>query len=73
MIEFTEDTDGYLAGSRHSLGAGIEDAYVVYRRTAKYVTDPAEEPKADPDAKSDSKFSDARADKMTRPEQVKRK
>lgn len=73
MIQFTEDTDEYKAGSRHSFTAGIEDAYVEHRKTAKYVTDPAEEPKADAADKPDGKFADARADKMTRPEQVKRK
>lgn len=64
MIEFTEDTDGYEKGTRHAFTVGIEDAYVVHRRTAKYVRE-------EPDA--GEKFADARTDKMTRPEQVKRK
>lgn len=80
MIEFTEDTDGYAKGTRHAFTVGIEDAYVVHRRTAKYVreepaTAPAQNPAEPVDPKPDAgeKFSDVRADKMTRPEQVKRK
>ena len=48
MIEFTEGTDGcYLAGDRRTFDDGIAEAYVEYRRCAKYVGGPLQERKDD--------------------------
>ena len=67
MIEFTEDVDGiYFKGDRVSLTAGMEDAFVEWRRVATYVTDAA----SVPEVKS---FDAPPAHKLVRRESVVRK